>query len=245
MKKVATSQHISKLHMRGTRIIAALVLCTLPSIAASEAHAGSTLEHDFRLWSPVYLTVPLSPSFIGYMEVNPRFGDDVSELDQLLLRPAIGYKLSEHVSLWQGYAWIGNYAPRFIEEHRIFQQLVYSRKFQFVKIFSRSRIEERIIDDADDTAIRARTMLRGDFPIQQFPGWALVLYDEIFVNVNAVGNGPEAGFDQNRFFLGMNHQVSEHFNVDVGYQMQVLNNRQSGLTNQANHVILLQFFINL
>ena len=217
----------------------------LASGAALEVHAGSTVNQDFRLWSPVYLTVPLSPSFIGYMEVNPRFGDDVSELDQLLIRPAIGYKLTDRWSLWQGYAWVGNYQPRFIEENRVFQQLLYKRTFPFVKLLNRSRLEERFIENVAGTAVRARTMLRGDFPLPQAPGWALVVYDEIFVNLNTVKNGPAAGLDQNRFFLGMNHKVTEHLNIDLGYQMQALNNGQSGLINQINHVLLLQFFFNL
>jgi hypothetical protein len=33
--------------------------------------------------------------------------------------------------------------------------------------------------------------------------------------------------------------------MDLGYQMQELNNRQPELINQINHIILLQFFINL
>ena len=211
----------------------------------TEVHAASTVKQDFRLWAPIYLTVPLSTSFIGYMEVNTRFGDDVSELDQLILRPAIGYKLTDHISLWQGYAWIGNYQPRLTEEHRVFQQLLYKETFPFVKITSRSRLEERIIERTDGTAVRARTVLRGDFPLPKIPDWAFVLYDEIFVNLNTVGSGPEAGFDQNRLFLGMNHQFMKQFNMDVGYQLQATNNRQSGLINQINNIILLQFFINL
>ena len=85
----------------------------------SVVQADSTVHQDFRLWAPVYLTFPLSSSFIGYMEVNPRFGDDVSELDQLILRPAVGYKLNDHFPLWQGYAWVGNYQPSFREENRV------------------------------------------------------------------------------------------------------------------------------
>lgn len=222
-----------------------MVTWTLATGAGLEARAGSTVNQDFRLWSPVYLTFPLSHSLIGYMEVNPRFGGDVSELDQILLRPAIGYKLTDHLSLWQGYAWIGNYQPRFSEEHRVFQQLLYKRTFPIVKLLSRSRLEERIIDNADGTSVRARTMLRGEFPLWQAPDWAIVVYDEIFVNLNAVGNGPDSGLDQNRFFLGMNRRFTDQFNMDLGYQMQALNNRSSGLINQINHIILLQFFINL
>ncbi len=105
--------------------------------ATLTAQASSPVKEDFRLWSPVYVTVPLSPSFIGYMEVNPRFADNVSELDQLFFRPALGYKLTDHLSIWQGYAWIGSYRPRFIGEHRSFQQVIYSRKFSFLKLLSR------------------------------------------------------------------------------------------------------------
>ena len=85
-------------------------------------------------------------------------------------------------------------------------------------------------------------MLRGDFPLPNAPEWAFVVYDEIFVNVNSVGNGPDSGFDQNRFFLGMNREFTKYFNMDLGYQMQALNNSQPG---QINQIILLQFFINL
>ncbi|NJL16827.1 MAG: DUF2490 domain-containing protein [Nitrospira sp.] len=91
---------------------------------------GPNTRSDFRLWTPVYLTVKLPSKFIAYMEANPRIGDDVTNIDQLLLRPAIGYQLTEHLSLWQGYAWVGNFNQRhrlhsrlFSEENRIYQQV--------------------------------------------------------------------------------------------------------------------------
>jgi hypothetical protein len=61
--------------------------------------------------------------------------------------------------------------------------LLYRRKFAFVKVLSRTRLEVRFIDNADGTAVRAGTMLRGDFPLPDPPEWAIVVYDEIFVNV--------------------------------------------------------------
>ena len=54
--------------------------------------------------------------FIAHMEVDPRFGDGVSNIDQWIIRPAIGYKLTDHWSVWQGYAWVGNYQPHLIME---------------------------------------------------------------------------------------------------------------------------------
>jgi len=218
---------------------------------------GPNTRSDFRLWTPVYLTVKLPSKFIAYMEVNPRIGDDVTNIDQLLLRPAIGYQLTEHLSIWQGYAWVGNFnqphtPPQspFFEENRIYQQVNYNHKFSHFKFLSRTRLEERWIEHADGTAVRFRQLLRADFPIPQAPDWALVAYDEVFVNLNTVGapsgKGPEAGLDQNRLFLGINKTFSRHFNVDMGYQNQMLNSRNlPGNANLINHIFLLQFFINL
>jgi hypothetical protein len=65
--------------------------------------------------------------------------------------------------------------------------LLYRRKFPFVKVLSRSRLEERIIENTDGTAVRARTMLRGDFPLPDAPEWAIVVYDiillQFFINL--------------------------------------------------------------
>jgi hypothetical protein len=223
------------------------------------AQSPSTFSQDFRLWSPVYLTVKLPSSFLAYMEVNPRFADldDAGHIDQLVLRPAFGYQLTENISIWQGYAWVGNFNQRhtppqspFFEENRIYQQVNYKHKFSHLKFLSRTRLEERWIEHADGTAVRFRQMFRADFPIPQAPDWAFVVYDEIFINLNTVGvptgKGPGAGIDQNRFFLGINKTFSQYFNVDMGYQNQMLNSRNlPGNANLINHTFLLQFFINL
>ena len=222
--------------------------------AQAYTELGPNTKSDFRLWTPVYLTVKLPSSFLAYMEVNPRIGDDVTNIDQLLLRPALGYQLTQNISIWQGYAWVGNFnqptGPRFFEENRIYQQVNYLQKFSSLKFLSRTRLEERWIEHADGTAVRFRQMLRADFPIPQAPEWAFVIYDEVFVNLNTVGTinskGPGAGFDQNRFFLGINKTFNQHLNVDLGYQNQMINNRKlEGNANLINHMLLLQLWINL
>jgi hypothetical protein len=213
--------------------------------APSSVHAESVLDHDFRLWSPVYLTARLPSSFLGTMEVHPRFGENVSELNQLVVRPVLGYKLTDHLSIWQGYTWVGTYRPRFAEEHHSIQQLIYRRQFSSFKVFSRFMLEQRVIGHADGTAVRARTLMRVDIPIPQAPEWAFVLYNEILMNVNSVRNGPQEGFDENRFVAAMNRQVTDQISIDLGYQMQAQNNVNSGLVNLMNHILLLQFFINL
>lgn len=245
-------------HRRKWGLMGAIVALAWSLLAGGEsfAQAPSTFSQDFRLWSPVFMTMKLPSSFLAYMEVQPRFADldEDGHIDQLLLRPAVGYQLTENLSIWQGYAWVGNYNQRhtppqspFFDESRIYQQVLYTRKFESFKIVSRTRLEERWIEHVDGTAVRFRTMLRGQYALPMAPEWALVAADEIFVHLNTVGSrGPEAGFDQNRFFVGINRTFSKYFNMDVGYQNQLLNSRSiPNLANQLNHMILLQFFINI
>ena len=115
----------------------------------------------------------------------------------------------------------------------------------FRSLFTRFMLEERVINRADGTALRARSLTRVDVPLPQAPEWAFVLYNEILVNVNSVRNGPQEGFDENRFVVGMNRQVTEQISVDFGYQMQVQNRANPGLVKQMNHILLVQFFSGL
>ena len=161
------------------RLIIGVAGSSLLSGAGSEVlAAGSTLSNAFCLWAPVFLTVPISQSCSGFAEANPRLGDDVSNLNQLILRTAIGYKLNNQWSIWQGYAWntvfddATNYDD-LPEEHCIYQQLTYQDKFDFLEAFpfmkiqSRTRLEERWMDHTGGTALRPRTMLRVDVPLPQ------------------------------------------------------------------------------
>lgn len=253
MQRKAGNQQTRKWRL-GVAIVA--LVWSLLVGGESFGQSPSTFSQDFRLWSPVFMTMKLPSSFLAYMEVQPRFADldEDGHIDQLLLRPAIGYQLTENLSIWQGYAWVGTYNQRhtppqspFFEESRIYQQILYSRKFESFKIVSRTRLEERWIEHVDGTAVRFRTMLRGQYPLPMAPEWALAAADEIFIHLNTVGSrGPEAGFDQNRFFIGVNRTFSKYFNMDVGYQNQLLNSRSiPNLANQMNHMILFQFFINI
>ena len=223
----------------------------------------ATSKEDFRLWAPVFLTVSLPNRFLAYMEVNPRIGNDVTNMDQLLLRPAIGYKLTDNWSIWLGYAWVGNFnqshtppLPSFVGENRIWQQATYTRNFESFKFMARTRMEERWIDHAGGTALRLRQMFRLTVPIPQAPEWAFVTFDEIFMNLNSVdtydealhrnSKGPGAGIDQNRLFVGINRTFTSWLNVDLGYQNQMINNRKlEGNANLINHILLINFYINL
>lgn len=205
-----------------------------------KAYAGTS---DFQIWTPVYLTVNFTDKIQGWYEAQPRFGDDASQLNQLLLRTALGYKFADHWSIWQGYAWTPNIEPKYKTENRLYQQLLYSQKFPAINIMSRTRLEERWIKDVSGTAVRFRTLLRGQVPLADQGRWAFVVQDEIFFNVNSPTNGPDGGLDQNRVFVGINRSVNAHLNVDIGYQLQTINTTGSGVFNDKNSILVMQWFL--
>lgn len=219
-----------------------VVLSTTGGIGGQVAWAK--VDHDGQLWVPVYNRFTLFQDWQGWFEINPRFGDNISQIDQLLIRPAVGYQVTPSVSIWQGYAWITNYLPSFRDEHRLYQQLSYRRTLSKVRIFSRTRLEQRFVRDAGGVAIRAREMLRLDIPFSDEHVWGLVFYDELFVNVNTVDSGPEGGFDQNRFFMGIRRKVNRYLSFDLGYQNQTINTSGPNLADTMHHILLMQWFVD-
>ena len=68
-------------------------------------------------------------------------------------------------------------------------------------------------------------------PLTGDGSWALAAYDEAFVVLNDRRNGPQAGFDQNRAFLGINRALTIHVRVEVGYVNQFID-----ASDEMNHI---------
>ncbi len=233
---------VQKLPFEIRRFLVACLCVAIWGVGGAVAWAGP--DHDGQLWTPLYNRLRFSERVRGWIEVNPRFGDDVSEVDQLILRPALGYQLTPALSVWQGYGWITNYQPRFRDEHRLYQQLSYRLRVSNFRVSSRTRLEQRFIERAGSVAVRARELLRADMPFSADGMWSAVLYDELFVNLNTVGNGPESGFDQNRVFVGVHRTINDRVSFDFGYQNQIVNTRGSDVSDDMNHIILMQVFVD-
>jgi hypothetical protein len=124
-----------------TRILFCAVIVLVLALDSQKQVSAET--HDFQIWTPVYLTVNFTDKIQGWYEAQPRFGDDASQVNQLLLRTALGYTFADHWSIWQGYAWTPDIEPTFKTENRIYQQLLYVQKFPAIEIMSRTRLEER------------------------------------------------------------------------------------------------------
>jgi hypothetical protein len=218
-----------------------LILTTIFLINSFPAFA---LENDLGLWTPVYIKLPVTKKLQTQLEINPRIQENVSDFNQLLIRPSVGYQVTKHLSLWQGYAWITNYIPKFVSEQRLWEQILYEREFGRWGLSSRTRLEERFIQNVHGVPVRFREMLRAQYTLDKKKNWAFVVYDESFINLSTHFRGPQAGVDQNRFFVGLNRKVTKYANVEGGYLMQYFN-IQSPTQDIINHNVLVNLYINL
>lgn len=197
-------------------LVAALVLASLPSFAAV-ADAKAELEEIG--WFQLTATGPIVGDWRFFIEAQPRIGADADsgpKLRALIIRPAVGYQITEAWSLWLGYAYQPSFNP-FRYENRAFQQSLHTTHVGPFKMVNRSRLEERMIEDAGQPAMRIRHQLWLGYPLPRWPAWSLVAAVEPFINLNTVTNGPIAGFDQNRLYLGVSRQIGKHLRVEVDY----------------------------
>lgn len=179
-----------------------------------------------------------------YVEVQGRFRDGVSDVDQLILRPAVGIDLTSRSSLWLGYGYIATYLPGgdTLPEHRVWQQHLWNVPVQALGgVFqSRARLEQRAIDGNDRLAWRAREFVRLTRPISPRAGLAIVVWDEVFLHLNDTAR-TAGGFDQNRLFAGIGVNAGRGGRFEIGYVNQAI--ASSAGPDRRHHLVLA--FLNL
>ena len=183
----------------------------------------------------------------GFLDIQPRLavrdpasGQD-GHFDTLLMRGALGYQVNDSIGLYQGYAVIPTYDPTRVE-HRLFQEALLSQGLgDLNSLTHRVRFEQRILEKIDDVALRVRYFGRYTHTLPSLSDrLSLAINEEVFINANDADGGPQAGFNQNRLFLGMNYKLADNLSMDVGYQNQYVEGR-NGSNDTVNHIMFLGF----
>lgn len=203
------------------------------------------VDEGFQWWQPVYAEFPLlNQRLRGYLESNSRLKDGLNGMNEYQLRTAVGYRPRQNIAFFQGYTYVNFYRADRIQEHRSYQQAGLGHVlFDRIQVLHRLRAEQRFIERTDGCANRLRYLLRMARPIKD-SRWYLVTSDELFVNLNSVNGGPQAGFDQNRLYGGLGRQLNNKLRFEVGYQFQYIS-QPNPLAEKANHVLMTQTYISL
>lgn len=205
---------------------------------------------DFGVWGAIQGQGSFTHSSLEaskwqwWMEGQARWFNDASHLGQSIIRPGVGYKLSDQVSIWLGYAWIRTspLAKEQTDEHRIWQQLSWNKTYHWGKIATRTRLEQRFLNTGNDTGWRFRQFLKYTHPLYTDRIY-LSLWDEIFVNFNDTDWGADSGFGQNRLFAGFGVFIDskKHYRFELGYLNQFVSRESQD--DLMNHLISANLFI--
>ncbi|MCS6777497.1 MAG: DUF2490 domain-containing protein [Chloroherpetonaceae bacterium] len=180
-------------------------------------------EFDSQLWTQYNFHVQHRDRFRLLVDFNFRWGDNYGRTSQVVVRATAGYQLRRNLSLWIGHAWTPTFIPEFNSEDRWFPQVLLEDRYPWGQMINRTRLEFRAIAGAGGTSVRLRHLLRFSRPVDRAKRWSAIVWDELFWNLNSTPAGPEAGFDQNRIFLGVGYTIDQHTRVDLGYMANHIN----------------------
>jgi len=198
-------------------------------------------ESDTQQWSTAVVSYSVNDDLTLSLTSRIRLENDISEVKDLLVGPALALRVTPNLSLGFGYDHIHDYRPDTDNENRPWQSVTLSHRTAQPSLHSRLRLDERMIDGVDGTIFRARYRLRGTYDLAARP-WYLAASDEVFVNLNSESGGPRSGFSQNRLYLGMGRSLWDRTNLEFGYQWGYQERRGENL---VTHAILLTLSLSL
>lgn len=229
----------------------AIVFGVFLSVAAV-APARADLHHDSGGWLMLFANgsfAPASPDLARlrwWFDLQPRFTED-SDFEQLLVRPGVGWDVGGGASLWLGYAYIDTDPPAraSFDEHRIWQQFLWSTKLQSLGLQSRTRLEQRFVETGSDTGWRLREFVKATYPLAFQSRLGLAVYDELFVDLNDTDWGADGGLSQNRLFAGFAWKLDDggHAVAELGYLNQWIGT--TGRQDTMNHLASFNLLLNL
>ena len=225
--------------IRGARLFAAAIalVAGLPMLAAADPPP----TQDAQAWLLLVAQFPIGKKWIAHAEVQPRWNDDISQKDQVILRGAIGRRLGPRVTAWAGYAYVPRWtADATLNEQRSWQQInVGLPTFERWTPSIRVRQEQRYLDAWGDTSHRFRALGRLVRPIGASK-WAAAVWDEWFLTLDDTVGGPKQGFDQNRLYLTALRKLSPAVTFEGGYVWQHVPGTPTRATREG-HTLFVWF----
>jgi len=203
--------------------------------------------HDEQIWVNTTAIGSVKDRLVYFAEVQGRSGTAPRQFRQLLLRPAIGWRLSDRFTAYMGYARVVTDTSDTAEtnEDRLFQQLNWTiGSVGTAAISSRTRLEERWRNDGSDMGLRLREMIRVAVPVSTpasgRPARALA-WSETFIALNNTDWKVTSGFDQQRSFIGAELPILKRSTLEIGYLNQIVRIPTGG--QRMNHTLSVTFFL--
>lgn len=222
----------------------------LVAVVATALTVPAQTHDDGALWLGYFAQGRLGTDDSGradlrwWLDAQVRQRDDGEHFDLGIVRPGLGWALTERVSLWAGYAFVPTDPlgrDEFVE-HRTWQALHWAAPVTGFSLTSRTRLEQRFVETDGDTGWRLRQMLKVTVPFGADSRLFASVWDEAFFDLDDTDWGQRQGFRQNRAFAGLGWflDTSRQISLEVGYLNQWLDRRGE---DRLNHALSLSLFM--
>lgn len=195
-------------------------------------------ESNLGNWLIAFGDKQISDKFNWHHEVQYRNYDAIGDLEQLLLRTGVGYRIDEKTNGLLGYAFIRseNYTGEdkkvVVNENRIYQQLITRQKIGKLGIQHRYRFEQRFIEE--DFKLRFRYFLALSLPIWKLSESEKEIYlsgyNELFIGIEG------DIFDRNRIYGGLGFKINKAIRVELAYMNQIFANSSRDQINIVSFI---------
>ncbi len=179
---------------------------------------------DVGNWFMYFGNQKINDKWSFWNEVQYRNYNFAGDLEQLLLRTAIGYTLSDNNStVHLGYGFIrsepyisGTNNKKVVNEHRIYQQFMTKQQVGRVFLTHRYRFEQRFVEDI--FKLRLRYFLSAQIPLNNASlvpkTFYLSAYNELFANLKS------PIFDRDRLYGGVGYVINPALRLEIGFLHQ-------------------------
>jgi len=204
-------------------------------------------------WLFILNSTKLSEKWGLHLDVQARSADNWGYVRNILVRPGLTYFINNKNNVTVGYLLattktelIG--APDInTNEHRIWEQYIFTHKLKSSFIAHRARLEQRFIEQTNGDEIfaqRFRYFVRLLQPLQGkvevfSKGPFVALQNEVFLNIQNKELLNNSLFDQNRLYIAGGYRFSKKVDLEAGY----LNQYTNGVArNTSNRVVQLALY---
>jgi hypothetical protein len=231
---------------KSTLLVTLIALSTLSSIGLG----SDILTQDAGSWAQVvgegslhFIDHSLGKGRI-WLEGQSRWDDNWNHWYQGAARIALGYSLSEHATVWAGYTWVPtqNLGKPYISQQDVWPGFRYVLPTEYGKWMFRTLLESNFIRGS---AVRfhPRQLIRFAHSFHAEPRLSLIVWDEFMFRVNTTPYGGQAGYDQNRAFIGAGWAFSPYVHAELGYLNQHFDDAYHQ-NSTLRHLILGSLFLS-
>lgn len=181
-----------------------------------------------------------------WVDSQARFFDPASGATQFVIRPAIGYRITDSLKGWVGYARFRaeNSAGAVAHENRYWQQLDWpAGRFRGGNVSMRTRLEQRSVSIGEDIGIVLRFQTKYVRPFGTKGDNSLIIGIEPFFDLKDTDWKGKSGLTQNRTFIGIGWRVAGSMSIETGYMNQYI--WVDGQEDRSFHHGVLNFNIRM